>query len=75
MCIRDRIISPLSVGDLCSVSKGYDAAALDAHLTHRRVYTCLDDLGTDYIRNSTTGEWQGVYLLPPHIEKGDSNDT
>lgn len=69
------IISPLSVGDLCSFSKGYDAIALDALLTHRRVYTSLDDPGTDSIRNSTTGEWQRVYLLPPHIEKGDSNDT
>lgn len=69
------IISPLSVGDLCSVSKGYDATTLDAHLTHCRVYTSLDDPGTDYIRNSTTGEWQRVYLLPSHIEKGDSNDT
>lgn len=61
------IISPLSVGDLCSLSKGYDAAALDAHLTHRRVYTGLDDPGTDYIRNPTTGEWQRVYLLPSHV--------
>ena len=70
------IISPLSVSDLCSVSKGYDAASLDTYLTHRRVYTCLDDPGSDYIRNPTTGAWQRVYLLPPHIDKGDvENDT
>lgn len=68
------IISPLSMGDLCSVSKGYDAASLDTYLTHRREYTCLDDPGTDYIRNPTTGAWQRVYLLPPHIDKGDQNE-
>mgnify|MGYP003372694428 FL=1 len=70
------IISPLSVEDLCSVNKNYDAANLDTYLTHRRVYTCLDDPGSDYIRNPTTGAWQRVYLLPPHIDKGDvENDT
>lgn len=65
------IISPLSVRDLCSVSKGYDAAALDTYLTHRRVYTSLDDPGTDYIRNPANGTWQRVYLLPFH-DKGDT---
>ena len=68
------IISPLSVEDLCSVNKNYDAANLDTYLTHRRVYTSLDDPGADYIRNPTTGEWQRVYLLPPYVEKGDQNE-
>lgn len=68
------IISPQSIEALCSDNKNYDAVTLNNYLTHRRVYTCLDDPGADYIRNPTTGEWQRVYLLPPHIEKGDQNE-
>lgn len=62
------IISPLSIEELCASGKDYDSAALASYITHFRCYLDIDDVGTDYIANPTSGEWEQLYLLPPHVD-------
>lgn len=69
------IISPLSIEELCASGKDYDAAALASYITHFRCYLDIDDVGTDYIANPTSGEWEQLYLLPPHIDSGKENEN
>ena len=40
-----------------------------------RCYLDIDDVGTDYIANPTSGEWEQLYLLPPHIDSGKENEN
>ena len=61
------IVSPLSLHSYEGI-KTYKGNSLESYLTHLRIYTDLDDLGTDYIRNPNTGRWHKQYLLPPYIE-------
>ena len=68
------IISPLSIAELCASGKNYDSVALASYLTHFRSYQDMDDVGTDYILNPTTGEWEQRYLLPPHVEPEKENN-
>ena len=69
------IISPLSIEELCASGKDYDAAALASYITHFRCYLDIDDVGTDNIANPTSGEWEQLYLLPPHIDSGKENEN
>lgn len=71
------IISPLSFSNMCKYSKEYNPALLASYFTHLRRYLDLNDTGTDYARNPTSGTWERRYLLPPHNEpkkETNSND-
>lgn len=58
------IVSPLSLQSL-QKCKSYENSCLIDYLTNIRIYNDLDDYGTDYIRDTETGNWQQQYLLPP----------
>lgn len=47
---------------------------LISYFTHSRRYLDLADLGTDYVLNPTSGDWEQRYLLPPHVEPKKEND-
>ena len=68
------IISPLRIDDLCNCGKGYVSSAFTSYLTNFRRYLDIDDVGTDYVLNPTSGDWEQRYLLPPHIEPKKEND-
>lgn len=68
------IISPLRIDDLCNCGKGYVSSAFTSYLTNFRRYLDIDDVGTDYVLNPTSGNWEQRYLLPPHVEPKKEND-
>ena len=68
------IISPLRIDDLCNCGKGYVSSAFTSYLTNFRRYLDIDDVGTDYVLNPTSGDWEQRYLLPPHVEPKKEND-
>ena len=68
------IISPLRIDDLCNCGKGYVSSVFTSYLTNFRRYLDIDDVGTDYVLNPTTGDWEQRYLLPPHVEPKKEND-
>lgn len=68
------IISPLRIDDLCNCGKGYVSSAFTSYLTNFRSYLDIDDVGTDYVLNPTSGDWEQRYLLPPHVEPKKEND-
>ena len=68
------IISPLRIDDLCNCGKGYVSSVFTSYLTNFRRYLDIDDVGTDYVLNPTSGDWEQRYLLSPHIEPKKEND-
>lgn len=67
-------ISPLRIDDLCNCGKGYVSSVFTSYLTNFRRYLDIDDVGTDYVLNPTSGDWEQRYLLSPHIEPKKEND-
>lgn len=63
-----------SIDDLCNCGKGYVSSAFTSYLTNFRRYLDIDDVGTDYVLNPTSGDWEQRYLLPPHVEPKKEND-
>lgn len=69
------IISPLSFVDMCLQNKTYIPDVLSRYITHYRCYQDIEDMGADYIRDST-GRWIRQFLLPPaHDEKEKSSGS
>ena len=64
----------LTIDDLCNCGKGYVSSAFTSYLTNFRRYLDIDDVGTDYVLNPTSGDWEQRYLLPPHVEPKKEND-
>lgn len=52
------IISPLRIDDLCNCGKGYVSSVFTSYLTNFRRYLDIDDVGTDYVLNPTSGDWE-----------------
>ena len=50
------------------------SSAFTSYLTNFRRYLDIDDVGTDYVLNPTSGDWEQRYLLPPHVEPKKEND-
>ena len=50
------------------------SSAFTSYLTNFRRYLDIDDVGTDYVLNPTSGNWEQRYLLPPHVEPKKEND-
>lgn len=62
------------IDDLCNCGKGYVSSVFTSYLTNFRRYLDIDDVGTDYVLNPTSGDWEQRYLLSPHIEPKKEND-
>ena len=68
----------ISFSGFLSVYIGADyehvSSAFTSYLTNFRRYLDIDDVGTDYVLNPTSGNWEQRYLLPPHVEPKKEND-
>lgn len=70
------IISPLRFAEMCKCGNDYTPSILITYFTHFRRYLDINDCGTDYRLNPTSGKWEQLYLLPSHtnFEKETYND-
>lgn len=60
--------------DIASGAVTYVSSVMERSLTTDENGKHIDDVGTDYVLNPTSGDWEQRYLLPPHIEPKKEND-
>lgn len=68
------IISSLRFEAVYKLGKSYSLVESTSLFTHFRRYCDVNDLGTDYVFNSSLGKWERLYLLPPYKEPKEADN-